>query len=260
MSSRPAHREPADLVGVTSATGRPMTAVFGVAPAQRRRAEAEQPDAAAGHPVIVVEFDGHRRARDREIAVAAGEFLHREAGASRPRPGIAPPVRISSGSNEVSHSPVKKSAAAICRRPRGDDASICASSANATAGVLRGGIGVGDGAAERAPGADLEVTDVRRDKREQRHRLAPPRRPSRRARAAVPARDRRLRRRARSMLLQFVDSRDVDQVLEVRQPHREHRHQTLAARQDLGVVAEFGEHLRRLGDVSGGGRRTARPS
>ena len=42
-------------------------------------------------PVVVVELDRDRGAGDREIAVAAGEFLDREAASGRPTPGTAQP-------------------------------------------------------------------------------------------------------------------------------------------------------------------------
>jgi hypothetical protein len=48
--------------------------------------------------------------------------------------GNRTPVSTSSGSIAVSHKPVKKSAAAISRRPRGESASITASNVRATAG------------------------------------------------------------------------------------------------------------------------------
>ena len=52
-------------------------------------------------------------------------------------------------------------------------------------------------------------------------------------------------------VLEFVDPGDVDEVLEVRQPHREHRHQALSAGQDLGVLAVLAQHLHGLGDGVG---------
>ena len=51
---------------------------------------------------------------------------------------------------------------------------------------------------------------------------------------------------------------DVDEVLEVGQSHRQHRHQALSASEDLGVVAVLGEQLHRVRDACRvGGRRSA---
>ena len=69
---------------VTAPAGWPTTASSATEAAQRRRTEAEQSDTAPRHPVVAVELHRDRGARDGEIAVAAGEFLDREAGPAAP--------------------------------------------------------------------------------------------------------------------------------------------------------------------------------
>ena len=156
---------------VTSSTGRPTTASSAGRAAQRRRPEAEQADAAAGHAVVVVEF-APRPWRPRWRNRRGGGRIPRTAKPDRPpHTGNRTAVRISSGANDVSHRPVKNSAAGICLPPRDDVASIVRVERERHRGVLRGRVGVRDRAAQRAPGADLEVPDVGRRQRQQRHRL-----------------------------------------------------------------------------------------
>ena len=87
-----------------------------------------------------------------------------------------------------------------------------------------------DRTAGGAPGPDLEVPDVGRRQGQQRHRIgdlvvhADEGVRCRRTDADVVA--------AEVDARQFVDPRDVDEVVEVGQPHGEQRHQALTAGQD----------------------------
>src|SRR5690606_4614531 len=113
--------------------------------------------------------------------------------------------------------------------------------------ILPGGIGVRDRPAERSAATDLEVSDVRRRPGQQRHR---------RAHLVVGAAGGiggagadRQRAVAALDALELVEPRDVDQVVEERQPQIQHRDQALPAGEHLGLIAELGEQLRRLGQV-----------
>ena len=48
---------------------------------------------------------------------------------------------------------------------------------------------------------------------------------------------------------ELVDAADVDEVVEVREPERDHRHEALTAGEHLGAVAELGEQRDRLVDA-----------
>jgi hypothetical protein len=50
---------------------------------------------------------------------------------------------------------------------------------------------------------------------------------------------------------QLVDAREVDEVLEAREPQREHRHEALPAGEHLRVVAVLAEQRDDLGHDSG---------
>ena len=162
-------------------------------------------------------------------------------------------VRISSGCNEVSHSPVKNSGGRDLPAPARGRRLDPRVERERDGGVFRGGIGVRDGTAERAAGADLEVPDVRCRQREQRNRFG---------HFVVHAHQRVRRGRADPHLravvvvtqldvLQLVDAGDVDEVLEVRQAHRQHGHQALPAREDLRVVAVLAQQPHRVRDRVG---------
>ncbi len=49
-------------------------------------------------------------------------------------------------------------------------------------------------------------------------------------------------------VLQLAHPGYVNEVLEVRQPHCQHRHQALSTGEYLGVLAELAEHLHGRGD------------
>ena len=68
----------------TAPAGWPTTRVLGGEAAQRRRAEAEQSDPHRATRSSPSSSTRDRGARDGEIAVAAGEFLDREAGPAAP--------------------------------------------------------------------------------------------------------------------------------------------------------------------------------
>ena len=106
-------------------------------------------------------------------------------------------------------------------------------------GVLGGGVGMGERAADGAAIADLEMTDERCGAGEQRHAF---REISRRLDrglgrgcadpdAPVPPFD----------APQLVDASQIDEMVEDGEPQREERHEALATREHLGAVAELGE-------------------
>ncbi len=119
----------------------------------------EQADGTPLDPVLGVEFDGHGRTRDREVAVPRANAC--TAKPVRPdQTGNRTARSSSSAASEFSHRPVKNSDAAIRRSPRDDAASMVASRVSATAANSAGRVGVRDRAAEGALVADLEVPDV----------------------------------------------------------------------------------------------------
>ena len=50
---------------------------------------------------------------------------------------------------------------------------------------------------------------------------------------------------------ELVEAADVDEVLERREPQRQHRHEALAAGEDLGLVAELAQQPDGLGHGRG---------
>ena len=105
---------------------------------------------------------------------------------------------------------------------------------------------MGRGAADRAPVADLEVSDVRQGASEERGG----------GRDVVVALGRRLanHRSHPEVVVRALDGAElgdpveVDQALEAREAQREHRHEALPAGEHLGVVAMAGEQLDGLGE------------
>ena len=100
---------------------------------------------------------------------------------------------------------------------------------------------MGERAAHRAAVADLEVADVRRRPRQQRDR-------SSHLGVVLDARfggGRTDPQGAVSMFdaLQLADPSDIDEMVDVREPQREHRHEALPAGEHLGLLAELGEEL-----------------
>ena len=155
-------------------------------------------------------------------------------------------VRISSSPTVVVHVPTKNSDAGTRRVPLVPADLELGVERQRDRRQLRRGVGVGDRPADGAAVADLEVTDERDRLGEQRHRLA--------GRRVVL--DRALRRhrldRERAVRTgdpaQVVDPVEVDDVLEAREPQRQHRHQALPAGQHLGLVAVLGEQRGDVGD------------
>ena len=220
------------------------------------RAQAQQADGAAADPVIVVEFDGGDRAGDREVAVAAGELLDREAAPSRPHRESHSEQDLVGRQRGLPH-PGEEFAGRDAAPPGGRERLDLRVEGQRDGRVLGGGVGVGDRAADRAAVADLEVTDQRGGPGQQRDRGADLRRRRRRRRAVVPP-PMQSESPSRSMPLQLVDPGDVDEVVEERQAQGEHRHQTLTTGEELRVVAELGEQLGGLGRTCrAGGSRTA---
>ena len=119
---------------------RPLSGWIGLAgAAQWGGTEAEQADAAPRHPVVVVELDRDRRTRDREIAVAAGDLLDREAAPPAP---YREPHRGEDLVGRQRRLPQSGEEVALPRSPRrarARRASIVASSASATAGYSAAG-------------------------------------------------------------------------------------------------------------------------
>ena len=171
--------------------------LLGGGAAQRRRAEAEQSDSAAGHPVVVVEFDRDGGAGDGEIAVPPGELLDREAATARTTRGTARPSGSRRAANEVSHRPVKNSAAGISRAPPRTTSPPSSRPARApprrtprpdrrARSRLRACRGYGSGSGRCTASTASAAEPIR-----------PPRRPCRPARAAFPRRSTPGRRAAR---------------------------------------------------------------
>ena len=106
-----------------------------------------------------------------------------------------------------------------------------------------------DRPAERAAVADLEVADERGRPREQRHRGR-----DLRARLDLGLRRARADPQLAGVPLdaaQLGDATDVDEVVEHREPQREHRHQALAAREHLRALAEPRDERDRVGQRRG---------
>ena len=109
---------------------------------------------------------------------------------------------------------------------------------------------MGDGSSERAAVADLEVPDQRRRAGEEGHP---------RGHLGVVL-DRRVdRRRADHDRVavgvdpaELVDAADVDEVVEVGEPERDHRHEALTSGEHLGAVAELREQRDGFVDALGG--------
>ena len=240
----------------TSAIGAPTTASSAALARCGVGAETEEPDAAATDAIRLVELDGDRGPGDGEVAVAAGELARRR---TRDRPDRT-------GNDDGGEQLVVGDR----RRPEageelgGGDGPDAAGRADLElgverqrhGGVLGGRVGVGQRPADGAPVADLEVADQRASPG---RAAAPTRRPRSSARSAawVVMAPIRSCEPDRSIPRSSSSAADVDQVLERGEPQRQHRHEALAAGQQLGAVAELGERRDGLRARSpAGGTRT----
>ncbi len=189
---------------------------------------------------LVIQLDRDGGACDGEIPVPAGELFNREA---RPRT----PHREAHGSEDLvgCHRVLPQAGEELARRDLAGAARRhrfhLRVERQRHRGILRRRIGVGDRAAERAAGTDLEVADVWGRQRQQWHRVG----------HLVVHPDEGVRRGrpdanfavAQVDSDELVDPRDVDEVVEMREPHGEHGHQALTAGEDLRVVAVLGEQI-----------------
>ena len=165
---------------------------------RRRARTGVDPTPNSARPGPDVRTDRARDAGQREVAVAAGDFLDRE-------PATASPHREAHRDEQLVGCRARSSTCRRrSRRPRpcaarrlDPTSSNSAPSAIATAGYSDAGIGVGQRAADRAAVADLEVADQRRRPRDQRHGRGR-RTASRSIVALARARARRQRSRSRA--------------------------------------------------------------
>ena len=248
-------RKPPDLGEIVGGRRPTDDRVLGRARPQRHAAEPEERDSGAHHPAVLVQLDAARDAGEREIAVAARDFLDREAGSTRPHWEAHPRQQLLRRQR---------------RLPRPGEELRCGDSARAAGrrdielGIerqgdgrqLARGVGVRDRAAHRAAVADLEVPDERRRKAEERGRsrgitalelgLAGHRPDRDRAVGPLDAGERR-------------HPVEVHDVLEASQPQRQHRDEALPPGERLGLVAvlreQTGHVVDRLGRVVLEGRR-----
>ena len=212
-----------------------------------------------------------RRARRPRTAPTSAKSPCRRATSAKPcaraRPGHAGTsisARSSSARARSSRRPRKKSRpGTYAGHPRARQAQRPRSSAIMHGGQLGRGIGVGDAAADGPPRPRLQVPDDRRRLGEQRARQ---RRRARRARA--PAGGRARPGRARLRRPSTPETGHAVQVHHHRRPHEahvHHRHQALAPREELGLVAVARQEIERLLDrprrtkySNGAGRTRAR--
>ena len=161
----------------------------------------------------------HREARGHDQSRRA------PARSSSPRRRTPPPARL--------------------RRPRRLATSICAPSVTATSGNCAAGIGVGEAAAQRAALADRVVADRPRRPRPAAGSAGAPASESATARwrASAPT---STNPPCSRMTCQLGDVVQVDQLRRLRQAHVHHRHQALAAGDDLGHVAMLGQQAQRV--------------
>ena len=213
----------------------------------RRRRHAEQGERAAGDAAIVVELHTGDRARDGEVAVPAGELGDTESA------GPAPDREVDSRQQLVRFErrgpePLEELGGGDATGSRLGDRFQLGVEGDGDGWVLGGRVGVGERAPDRATVADLEVTDVAASPSPA---SAPPWPRRRRARCAASMRRRADRHAAvpAPYPTHLGDRPDVDQVGNGRQPQRHHRHQALAAGDDLGLVAELVEQPDRFGDA-----------
>ena len=160
------------------------------------------------------------------------------------------PARISSSSSAVDHVPVKNSAAGIdapAARRHGLELGV---EREGDRGQLGRRVGVGERAADRAAVADLEVPDQRERPRQQRDRRRRPSASRSTVAWVVDAPIHTVVRRGCSMPRSSSTRREVDDVLEHGEAHRQQRDEALPAGEHLGVV-EVGEQWTTSSIVSG---------
>ena len=218
----------------------PATAASAAAARSRGRAEPEQADAARADPAARVKPDRDGRARHREVARAPGELLDREAlppGRRREADPGEQLVGLKRGGPDAGEE-LRRRDLPLAAGREGLDGRV---QGQGHRRVLGRRVRVGQRSADRAPVADLEVADQRRGAGQQGQAPGDQRRAADlRLGGARPDPD------GVATLLdaaQRRDPADVDEVVEDREPHGEHRDQALPAGDHLRAVAELGEQV-----------------
>ena len=155
----------------SSSTGLPTDRLLGRGGAPGCGAQTQQPDGAAAYSVFVIELHSGQHTGDREIAMAARKFVHRESRSAVPHRKSDTGqhfVRRDRGFPQTGEEVRCRSLPPSTRREHLDHRIQSKSDGR----VFAGGVGMRDRSAQGATVADLEVTDERRHLGQQRTRLA----------------------------------------------------------------------------------------
>ena len=197
------------------------------------------------HRAGAVDLDRGDDPGEREVTTAPRHLFHREAGTTRPDGEVhrAEDLVLADGRGPRPDEELGRGHGAGAARAGDLELGV---ERERDRGELRRGVGMGDGTTDGPAVADLEVADQRDGLGQERHRFA--------RRGVVLDRALRRHRLDRECAVrtrdaaEVVDPVEVDDVLEAREPQRQHRHEALTARQHLGLVAVLREQRDDVGD------------